>query len=126
MSGMLYLAGPLDALDYDGTAWYDDFDGVRPADLVGFMPGRAYLGATPGTGNGRYVNAANKGMIQASIGVIANLSGPGRALGTIREIEFAKSHGKLVVVVGDDLSWSLASWDLVVAPDLETAIKKFV
>lgn len=119
---LLYLAGPLDGLDTDGTAWYDEFNAIRPDDVVGFMPGRAYLGAAENPG---ITNVTNRAMIQASLGVIANLSGPGRALGTIREIEFAKSLGKTVLVVGD-LSTSLASYDLDVEPDLQSVASRLI
>jgi nucleoside 2-deoxyribosyltransferase len=117
---LIYLAGPLDGLEIDGTAWYDDFDAVRPVSVVGFMPGRAYLGASMRM-VGSSVEAANRAVIEASLGVLANLSGPGRALGTIREIEFARSRGKPVIAIGD-LDVSLASHDLRVVPDLEGAV----
>ena len=121
MSGrLLYLASPLDALEEDGTAWYDVFRRIRPDDVVGFMPGRAYVGASARTAS--EVDRANRAVIDVSHGIIANLSGPGRALGTIREIEFAKSHGKPVIAVGD-LAASLASYDLIVVPDLQSAVE---
>lgn len=115
----MYLAGPLDGLEVDGTAWYDEFDKIRPDDVVGFMPGRAYIGAAE---NPAAVNLANRTIIAFSDGVIANLSGPGRALGTIREIEFAKSFGKVVIAVGY-LNNSLASYDLRVVPDLQSIVE---
>lgn len=115
------MAGPLDDIEHDGTVWYDEFDRTRPGDVVAFMPGRAYLGA--GKPNAEVVSRANGAMLRASNGVVANLSGPGRALGTIREIEFAKSLGKHVIAVGD-IDRSLASWDLVVVPDLASAVNR--
>lgn len=115
MGRLLYLAGPLDDLSHDGTAWYDEFDKVRPNDVAGFMPGRAYLGAVDDPAG---IDRANRAVIEASLGVIANLSGPGRALGTIREIEFAKRLGKPVLVMGD-LSASLAAHDLTMFSSLE-------
>lgn len=122
MSGWLaYLAGPLDGLEVDGTAWYDEFEKIWPAGAVGFMPGRAYLGASHATAAA--VEKANRAVIAASFVVVANLSGPGRALGTIREIEFAKSLGKSVLVVGD-IGASLASHDLAVYPDLQSVADK--
>lgn len=110
----MYLAGPLDGLDIDGTAWYDEFAVLRPDRVVGFMPGRAYLGADR---NPARVDEANRTVIAASDGVIANLSGPGRALGTIREIEFARGRRKTVWVIGD-VGSHMASHDLELLPDV--------
>ena len=115
---LMYLAGPLDGLEHDGTAWYDEFNAIRPDDVVAFMPGRAYQGASE---NPAATSVANRAMIMASLGVVADLSGPGRALGTIREIELAKGLGKPVLVVGD-LSASLASYDLMTFPDLQGVV----
>ena len=122
MNYLVYLAGPLDGLDIDGTTWYDEFNKLKPDKLVGFMPGRAYLGAA---GHAKSMDDANRAVIRVSLCVLANLSGPGRALGTIREIEFAVQHGKPVFVVGD-LSASLAAHDLTLCPDLEDAIYSIV
>lgn len=115
----MYLAGPLDGLDNDGTTWYDEFEEIRPDDIIGFMPGRAFIGAVD---NPEGMDAANRAVIRVAVGVIANLSGPGRALGTIREIEFAKSLGKPVIVVGN-VSASLMAYDLIQVPDLAGAVE---
>lgn len=125
MSGrLIYLAGPLDGLGkFDGTAWYDEFMAVRPADVVGFMPGRAYIGASCETAGA--ADRANRAVIAVSLGIVANLAGPGRALGTIREIEFAKSLAKPVIAIGD-LSASLAAHDLTTVSDLQGAIDQLV
>lgn len=121
MSRLIYLAGPLDGLTYDGTAWYEGFGQLCSSQQVGFMPGRAYVGAI--THCPDVIDAANRTVIGQAAAVLANLSGAGRALGTIREIEFAKSIRKPVVVVGD-VRTSLAAHDLVVAPDLEAAMRR--
>lgn len=118
MSRLIYLAGPLDGLSIDGTTWYDEFETLCPDDVVGFMPGRAFIGAAE---NPSGMDAANRAVIRASHGVLANLSGPGRAFGTIREIEFAKSLGVPVIVVGDVAS-SLMAYDVIQTPDLQSAV----
>lgn len=123
MSRLWYLASPLDGLETDGTAWYDELDGICPDDMVGFMPGRSYIGANAKTAAD--VDQANRAVIAVSLGVIANLSGPGRALGTHREIEFARSLGKPVIAIGD-LSKSLASHDLSIVLDLQGAVDRLV
>lgn len=116
---LIYLAGPLDGLDYDGTTWYDEFDRLcEGTQFVGFMPGKAYKGAVRSPIN---MDIANRAIIKEASAVLANLLGPGRALGTIREIEFARNLGKPVIVAGD-LSASLASHDLTLVGDLEEAM----
>lgn len=121
MSG-IYLASPLDGLDYDGREWYKDAaERMEGLPAVLFCPGNAYM--LTDYEQARYVERYNRAAIEASHVVLANLSGPGRALGTIREIEFAKSRGKFVVVVGD-VGSSLASHDLEVVPSMEEAAHK--
>lgn len=56
----------------------------------------------------------NKRAIEASDIIIANLSGEGRGFGTIREIEYAKSLQKQVIIIGDIVS--LAGYDCIVVP----------
>lgn len=63
----------------------------------------------------------NRKAIQASHAVIANLLGPGRGFGTIREIEYAAANNTMVVVVGD-FPHSLMTWDLTLADSLEGAL----
>jgi len=57
--------------------------------------------------------------------VIAYLAGEGRAFGTIREIEFARSMGKKVIVVVDSLA-SAFSHDVEVVPTLEVAVQELL
>lgn len=116
---LVYLAGPLDGIEHDGTVWYDEFrEATYDSNVVGFMPGRAFTGASPDTAY--LIDRANRAIIETSRYVVANLSGPGRALGTIREIEFAKSRRKRVLVLGD-MSSSLASHDLQTVDSLKEA-----
>lgn len=120
MSGV-YLAGPLDGVDpeYDARAWYKDaVERLEGLSAVLFCPGNAYLATGPN--QGRWIERYNRAAIEASRVVLVNLAGPGRALGTIREIEFAKTKGKHVVVIGD-LHHSLAAHDLEVVPDMQQA-----
>jgi nucleoside 2-deoxyribosyltransferase len=121
MSGV-YLAGPLDGLNYDGREWYERAAGLLQGfPAVCYCPGNAYLNTS--YEQARFVERYNRAAIEASRVVLANLSSPGLALGTIREIEFANSRGKYVVVVGS-MDSSLAAHDLEVVPDLEEAAHK--
>lgn len=120
MSKAVYLAGPLDGLDVDGTTWYDEFARFCSEDMVGYMPGRAFINAA---GYPAGMDKMNRAALLECGWTLANLSGPGRALGTIREIEFASAHNRKVIVVGD-ISKSLASHDLMTAESVEDAISQ--
>jgi len=114
---LAYLAGPLDGIPHgDGCDWYEVIEALAPPGWVCYLPGYAF--ASPGS-DPAALDAANRSVItHATAVVIANLSGPGRAFGTIREIEFAKARGLPVVVVATELE-SLLAYDVDVVSSLE-------
>lgn len=113
---LAYLAGPLDGLDYDGRAWYDEVAHLSPPGWVLFKPGNAY--AFPGS-DPVALDKANRAVISEAMAVmIAYLDGPGRGFGTIREIEFAKHIGRPVVVIASKLP-SLLTYDLDVVSSVD-------
>jgi hypothetical protein len=97
---LAYLAGPLDGVSHeDGREWYKKLEALAPPGWVLYLPGHAF--ASPAS-DAIATDAANRSVIvHAASVVIANLSGPGRGFGTIREIEFARQHGRPVVVIGE-------------------------
>lgn len=118
---LIYLAGPLDGISaHEGQGWYARAAACAPEGAVLYCPGRAFLYAGR---NPRSVDYANRAVIKAADVLIARLDGPGRALGTCREIEYAKSLGKPVIVVGD-LSRSLMAWDLHVVDSIQEAMER--
>lgn len=112
----IYLAGPCDGISAaDTTGWRDELATEFPSVLF-VRPDRAY-------DNQSYDNAAafdhmNRHLIKCSSAVVANLSGPGRGLGTLREIEFARAMEKYVSVACDidKMKKSLLSYDLHLFP----------
>lgn len=120
LATMLYLAGPMDDVTTGQAQGWREWVGENaPSGVVCFSPAHAYLGAT--RANFPYVDQASRHMIKHCChGMIANLSGPGRAFGTIREIEFARSCSTPVVVIGD--LESLLTYDLRVVTSLESAM----
>lgn len=111
---LAYLAGPLDDVD-DGTAWYDEIELLAPPGWVLYCPGSAFK--SPGS-DPAALDQANRAVIEHSAAVlIAYLDGPGRGFGTIREIEYARSLHRGVVVVAQHLP-SLLAHDVLVVPTL--------
>lgn len=117
---LIYLAGPLDGVDFDeAREWYEEAASFAPEGAVLYCPGRAFLlqGDDPAS-----MDHANRSVIgMATDVVVAKLDGPGKALGTCREIEFARLRDRPVIVVSDSLQDSLMSWDLKVVGTLEEA-----
>lgn len=102
---LVYLAGPIDGVPADEAGrWRQvvadylsfffgvaSFDPSRPWRV---MPHRVDSVASA-------MIAVNRMAIDHSSAVIANLAGPGRAIGTIREIEYAVLHNVPVMVLLD-------------------------
>ena len=113
---LIYLAGALDGVSYsDGRDWYGVAATSAFPGAVLYCPGCAFL-----LQDAKGMDAANRAVIRVADAVLANLSGPGKALGTCREIEFARSQEKPVVVVSERLE-SLLAYDLVVVASFEEA-----
>lgn len=107
---MVYLAGPIDDVDInDAKSWRELMARqLWTKGISTFNPATAYklnLDRNTEYVSERVVNI-NKCAIQQSDLVVANLSGPGLGFGTIREIEYAKSIGKEVIIIGDIKSLS--------------------
>lgn len=120
-SVIIYLAGPIDGIDGDEARnWRETVASQVGTGVLLFSPAHAYMNAMPV--NAQSIDWLNKLVIQHSDGVLANLSGPGRGLGTIREIEFARMNRKPVAVVGD-LDVHYSAWDLLLKPTMDEGIQ---
>jgi hypothetical protein len=107
---LVYLAGPIDGIDRkDALGWREKLAEEAPSMVLLFNPVTAYHGVNAGTAIA--ADQVNRMVIARCSAVIANLSGPGRAFGTIREIEFARFCEKLVVIVNDRPEDSLLAYD---------------
>lgn len=119
---MIYLAGPIDDIDVaEAKAWREAAGHGLPTGIVLFSPVHAYRGEVTQV-TAPKVDFMNRVNIAFCDGMIANLSGPGRGFGTIREVEFARSRDKPVAVIGGDPLVSLMSFDILVAADFDDAL----
>lgn len=96
---MMYLAGPMDDVSTEeASGWRDKVIAEFP-DIVFFRPDLAYGNATADTAPA--ILHMNQHGIECSQALIANLSGPGRGFGTIREIEYARTKTRYVAIAAD-------------------------
>ena len=122
----IYLAGPIDGVDKrEACQWREDAAALAPTGVLLVSPAHAYIGTTnPATA--REMDRISRSLILSCYGLVANLSGPGRGFGTIREIEFAKMNQRFVSVVvneEDPIFDSLMSYDLMLMPTVDEAIQ---
>lgn len=118
---IIYLAGPIDDIDREeAREWREQVGDQFGSGTLLYSPAHAFV-------NAHYINAraiefVNRLVLQNCDGVLANLSGSGRAFGTIREIEFARLHGKPVAVVADvSMNVHFSTFDLMLAPSFDKA-----
>lgn len=97
---MIYLAGPMDGIsDQEAHGWREQI-AIEYPNILFFMPHRAYANSSRHTALS--VDHMNRHAINCSSGLLANLIGPGRGFGTIREIEFARMKQKRVAIAADE------------------------
>lgn len=117
----VYLAGPMDDISHEEAhLWRVQLALAFPRVLF-FDPTDAWLNA--GMDTAEAVDHGNRVMLWTADGVLANLGGPGRGFGTVREIEFARSRGKPVAVAIPEPLVSLLSHDVLQAPTVEEAME---
>lgn len=123
---LFYLAGPIDDVSREEAGeWRDELIREAPAGVAFFNPLTAWGAITRLTFPA--ADAGNRLLIRRCSGLIANLSGPGRAFGTIREIEFARHHGIPVGVVSNPEGLaSLLAYDLIEAPSPMDALQQLM
>lgn len=120
MNLLVYLAGPIDDISTDqARSWRASLAAVlNSLGHVAFDPSAPWLIGRDQLADGAAaIDLGNRQVIRRSAAVIANLAGPGRGWGTIREIEFARSLGiPVLAIVPDDLPTTVALHDLEVLP----------
>jgi hypothetical protein len=119
----IYLAGPMydhtgDYRSKDAMLWRDVLGDQAPAGVLFISPAHAFFGASPITAP--ILDRVERHMIVACHALLANLTDPAPAFGTIRDIEFAKGHGMPVAIASD--SKSLMTHDLIVKPTVDEAL----
>lgn len=97
---LVYLAGPIDDIARkEAQGWRHEARELLKG-LTCFNPCGAFSNCEP-VDFGKIVNI-NRVAISEADCVLVNLTGAGKAIGTIREIEQACTQGKYVVVIVDD------------------------
>lgn len=119
----IYLAGPMldhtgDYRHRDAQTWREKLAEDGPAGVLFFSPAHAFFGAGPATAE--MVDYIERSVIFACQATIAYCPDDEPLFGTIRDIEFAHSHGRVVVVVSK--TKSLMTWDLIVVQTLDEAV----
>ena len=115
---LVYLAGPIDGVSSEeALGWRREISGSVPRGVVCFSPCSAYLE----TATGKAADRANRAVIRETDLLIANLLGGGLKIGTMREIEYARSLSIPVLVISADARASLAAHDLTVVDTLGDA-----
>jgi nucleoside 2-deoxyribosyltransferase len=117
----IYLAGPIDGIPQESACdWREAVGSQAPLGVLCFSPAHAYFGASHATAE--RLHQLNHMAMANCDAVLAYLGGPGRAMGTIREIEAAREMGKPVAVCGISKEESLMTYDLMVCDSLQDAV----
>lgn len=125
MSGLTYLAGPIDSKDPEATDWR-----AEAKELLSPFPcydpaGAFHFPSVPPVASydtKRAVSFINREAIMRCEFVLAYLDSPNcRPFGTIREIEWARHEDLPVVVVGEWLHRHFEAHDLDVHTNLQGA-----
>jgi nucleoside 2-deoxyribosyltransferase len=121
---LIYAAGPLDGLDDDEQARQASWRGELepPPGVIIFDPGRAYHGV--GKHSAVAIDDVNRVIIRQCDGMLAHLDSPARCFGTIREIEYARSMRKPVVIIGE--LHSLLAHDVSVSATPEAGLSLLI
>ncbi|MBT9131398.1 MAG: hypothetical protein DDT41_01704 [candidate division WS2 bacterium] len=123
-SCMIYLAGPIDGVDDDtANSWRINIISLlTKAGYNTFNPVTPYKCGSYDLHYKEQVMEIDKAAIRACDILIANLNSSGRAFGTVREIEYAKTLNKRVIIVCDNLT-SVFAADLEVVPNFTEVLK---
>lgn len=120
----VYLAGPINGIEQDQAHYwrYSVSKALGEAGIGTFSPVGAHsVGRMEW--NAKKVADIDRYAIDTCDVVIANLLGDGLSFGTIREIEYARSHNKRVIVVRPDLKSAFAH-DVEIVGTLAEAITR--
>jgi hypothetical protein len=118
----IYLAGPIDGIEDQGRGWRDDIFELLPMNVACFSPAHAFINdnreSIPA------IHMISHQVIRLCDGMLVKTDTRSLMVGTIREIEWARLHGKPVVVVdiSDRISDSLMAYDLLVADNVEQGL----
>jgi nucleoside 2-deoxyribosyltransferase len=95
MQDLVYLAGPVDGVsEPERSGWRQAMGhALIRRGLIGYSPAAPWMAAQEeAVEHASTVDAINRHVINRSVGLIANLAGVGRGIGTIREILGPGAH----------------------------------
>lgn len=120
---MVYLAGPIDGNSSGSFDWVADASKLLLAKgITSFRPHYAY--SAPDITTAPRVRAINRKAIRESNALLAYLPRGVMTIGTIREIEYAKTKGKDVIVFSDtNLDHFLELYDVIAVANLAVAVQ---
>jgi len=123
---MVYLAGPIDDVSApDAVGWRQTtIKMLAERKINAFNPVLAYGISKMDKHAMQQIAAIDRNAIKECDVVIANLDEKGLAFGTIREIEYARSLGKRVIVVHPKPLLSAFAHDVEVVVDLTDAVSR--
>lgn len=106
---LVYLAGPIDGVSQDEAIGWREATAaaINKKGINVFNPAKAYNICDLSTVKKQIADIDRAAIRECDV-VIANLYGNGKGFGTIREIEYAVSLGKRVIVVIDKLESAFA------------------
>lgn len=121
---LVYLAGPIDDVSsVEAKNWRAEIVNELSAINVGtFDPSRAYSFNMRNEQDCHVVDNINRYALARCRYVLIYLDGPGKAIGTIRELEYASSLHKDIVVVFDTDIPRVALAGIPCYPDLNKAV----
>ena len=122
---LVYLAGPIDAAPDCGLSWREGvIDKLRARGYHTYSPAHAFFLSPAGDMMkiARQVDTINRLAIGRCDVVLAYLPKDCRTVGTPREVEYAKTIGKPVVVVIDPPNQHIALWDVHRAASFDEAL----
>lgn len=125
---LVYLAGPIDAIGRESAVGWRTAvaEELRGCGVAVFDPYSAFRNDTPWAEGAvlpsAVMDAVNRAAIRSSDVVLACLLEAGRAIGSCREIEYARSRGKRVVVAVQEPHRFCALHDCAVYPTLDEAL----
>lgn len=126
-TNMVYLAGPIDNVDTALALGWRKSTGeiLATCGVTSFNPCAAFfVGKQPPA---ELIRSINRHALFVSHICLVNLTGPTMGFGTLREIEYARSLGKRVIVAHNSkLDNHLDAYDLELVDTLEDAIYRIV
>ena len=126
-----YIAGAIDFIGNEAACWFETAkEKLEAYGILCFSPYHAYtqLRGKWTSGMKAYIDAINRAAIRGCDAFIAHLVRSKFTVGTIRDLEYASSLGKRVIVVsyGSSIVHSCALYDVEIVDTIDSVVKLLV